>query len=278
MALIELLLAVPRECAGEYYANLSATGQFHLTLHADAGDALAALDDRSQHFDALVVDGGLEGAATLLEEARFGMPHLLTIVVAGDDKPPLEAAHTCTAPFQDGELARQLVNLLSDRQLETLAANTVLPVRRLARHLRRQDDRLRRFQATVEACRSLGYLYSGFYETDEAEPAKFLLAAQSGPPELESAAPDAAGENSRLAQIAARGACQVLGPDDAGAFPLLGDQRLGALACIPCGVAARFGMLLAGRKEADAIAPQHLAVLELIAAQLAAALAREMGS
>ncbi|MFO7321133.1 MAG: hypothetical protein DIU68_005360 [Chloroflexota bacterium] len=277
MTTIELLLAVPRERAAEYYNGLSSSGRFQLTLYADTNDALAALEDHSRHFDAFVVDSRLEGFEMLAEEARFLRPHLLTVIVAPDGQPVPEAGYVCSTPFIDDELSRQLIFLLSDRQLETVSIGVGMPVRQLARRLRAVNDRIQRCQITVDTCCSLGYVYSAFYQLDAPQAGRLTRIAQSGPPALVELAPATIVAPHPIAETAKQGKSRVLGPEASEMVAVLGEGRLGALACVPCSLGVQFGVLVAGRTAADTIKPQHLATLELIAAQLAASLARELG-
>ena len=75
--------------------------------------------------------------------------------------------------------------------------------------------------------------------------------------------------------VARNGQSRIVGPDDEPNYSLIKRGRLGAGICIPVGGADVFGVLLACREEPGTISQENALLLELIGAQLAAALARE---
>ena len=282
MALIQVLAAVPREQAARYYTSLTASGQYALTLTSDSRDTLDLLEDRSRRFDALVLDSCLADADSLLEDVLFSLPRLIVVLVDETGDSPLRQRlrldRVSTAPFMDDDLERRIARLLSDSQLETMPANTLLPVRELARKLRTEEKPGDRFRVAVEACQGLGYRYTAFYRVEQQDPPLLLLAAQQGESGFEALVPPRAENNHVIASVAATGDSLILDRSNARDYAPMAADVLGAVALVAAGRVACFGVLVAGREGIDSINAQNVAVLELVAAQLAAAIARELGA
>ena len=282
MALIQVLAAVPREQAARYYTSLSAGGQYALTLTSDSRDTLELLEDRGRHFDALVLDSGLAGAEALLEDVQFNLPRMIVVLVDETGSSPLRQRlrldRISSAPFTDDDLERRIARLLSDSQLETMPANTMLPVRELARKLRAEEEPGDRFRVAVEACQSLGYPYTAFYRVEQQDPPVLELAAQQGESGFATLVPSHAEGDDVITRVAATGDSLILERSNAAGYPLLAQGALGSVAMVAAGRTACFGVLVAGRETPGAISAQNVAVLELVAAQLAAAIARELGT
>lgn len=281
MALIQLLVAVPREQAARYYTGLGASGQYALTMTSNSREALDLLEDRSRHFDALVLESTLAEAGGLLDELAYRHPRQMVVLVDESNQSPLQAQvrpdRICTTPFADDDLERRIVRLLSDSRLETVPANTLLPVRELARKLRTEDAPGDRYRVAVDACQSLGYSYTAFYSLERAEPVLLRLAAQLGEGDMHLLVPLSAQAGEVIAQVAVTGESVVLDSANAADYLPVAVGTLGSAAMVPAGRANCFGVLVAGREAPDSINTQNVTVLELVAAQLAAAIAREMG-
>lgn len=279
MTSIQLLAAVPRAIASLYYGALT---QYDLTLLSDSRDALEALEDRSRHFDALVLDANLPDADTLLADIQYNWPRMMVILVDESGVSALRnqvaADRISTTPFVDEDLDRRILRLLSDSQLETMPANTMLPVRKLARMLRAEEAPGERFQIAVEACQTLGYRYTAFYRVDQQEPMVLKLAAQQGEDMIRLLVPLSASNNDLIAEVARSGQSRIVTASDAADYLPVAVGDLGSAALVPAGRAVCFGVLVAGREAAGSIGEQNVTVLELVAAQLAAALTRELGT
>ena len=282
MALIQVLAAVPREQAARYYTSLSASGQYELTLTSDSRDTLGLLEDRGRHFDALVLDSCLTDADSLLEDILFNLPRLIVVLVDETGDSPLRHRlrldRISASPFIDDDLERRIARLLSDSQLETMPANTMLPVRELARKLRTEDEPGDRFRVAVEACQGLGYPYTAFYRVEQQDPPLLKLAAQQGQRSFDALVPLHAESHHVIARVAMTGESLILERSNAEDYPPVAQGALGSVAMVAAGRAACFGVLVAGREDPDGINAQNVAVLELVAAQLAAAIARELGA
>lgn len=282
MALIQVLAAIPREQAARYYTSLSASGQYELTLTSDSRDTLDLLEDRGRHFDALVLDSRLAEVDSLLDDVQFNLPRMIVVLVDETGDSPLRERlrpdHVSSAPFLDDDLERRIARLLSDSQLETMPANTMLPVRELARKLRTEEEPGDRFRVAVEACRGLGYHYTAFYRVEQQEPPLLELAAQQGADGFSDLVPASADGQSVIARVAMTGECLILASGHPEGYAPLAEGVLSSVAMVPAGRAACFGVLIAARTEPNAINTENLGVLELVAAQLAAAIARELGA
>jgi hypothetical protein len=281
VTLIQLLVAVPREQAARYYTGLGASGQYDLTMTSNSREALDLLEDRSRYFDALVVDSTLADAGVLLDELFYRNPRQMVVLVDETNESPLRSVirpdRISDMPFADDDLERRIARLLSDSRLETVPANMVLPVRELARKLRSEDTPGDRYRVAVAACQGLGYSYTAFYSLERAEPALLRLAAQLGEGDMHLLVPLSAQAGEVIAQVAITGESVVLEADNAADYLPVAVGTLGSVAMVPAGRTACFGVLVAGREAPGAINAQNVAVLELVGAQLAAAIAREMG-
>lgn len=281
MPAIPLLASVPRAWFPVYEATLTASGQYTVTLLSDGREALAALNDRSSHYDAVIIDSRLPDAGELLDEIADAHPRMIVVWVDESVNPPLRAKvhadHICTSPFEGDELEQRITRLLADRQLETIHANTALPVRELARLLRADDQPGDRFQIAVEACRTLGYDYAAFYRVDQQEPIVLKLAAQCGLEDMHLLVPLSASGSDLIAQVASNGESRILTHDTAADYLPVSVGELGSAALVAAGRAVCFGVLVAGKIGDDGITTQNLTVLELVGAQLGAAISRELG-
>ena len=282
MALIQVLVAVPREQAARYYTSLTASGQYELTLTSDSRDTLDLLEDRSRHFDAVVLDSRLADAGVLLSDVVYTLPRMIVVLIDESGDSPLRARlrpdRVSATPFVDDDLERRIARLLSDSQLETVPANTLLPVRQLARKLRTEDEPGDRFRVAVAACQDLGYPYTAFYRVEQQEPPLLSLAAQQGRGAFDGLTPQHAANGDVIAQVATTGESLILEPDTAQDYQPVAQGALGSVAMVAAGRVACFGVLVAGREAPGSISSENVAVLELVAAQLAAAIARELGA
>ena len=168
MSNIDVLVTVQREDASRYYKNLSAYSDFNIQLVSDTRDALDTLADRDQHIDVLVLDNNLEHAFDLITELRHSYPRLFIVLVDEDADfgMPGQADEISTEPFENNDLIRRITRLMSDRQLETLRADSLPAVRQFAKELRKAAGEMGKQQATVEACKNLGFDYVAFYRQE----------------------------------------------------------------------------------------------------------------
>jgi len=71
------------------------------------------------------------------------------------------------------------------------------------------------------------------------------------------------------------GQSRAIGPTERLSHPFVQQQRMGSAACVPVGMALRFGVLLACREQPNAINQKQVMLLELVGAHLANALAKQ---
>lgn len=277
MTLTHVLAAVPRESASQYYRHLSEYRDFKLSLVSDIGDALDALNNRDEQTDVFVLDNRMPNAAHLIGDLRDDFPRLLIVLVDedADFATPGAADEISTDPFNADDLARRITRLMSDRRLDTLRADAMPPVREFAKRLRSATGEGGKAQATVSACRDLGYDYIAFYRLESTEPLRVTLRAQDGAAAVQAVAPKQAAGDDLIGTVAQSGQSRIAGPGDDVTHPLVKRGRLGVVACVPVGVATRYGVLVACRDKPDSITPDNLITLELVSAQLAAVIARE---
>lgn len=276
--MVDILVAVRRENASRYYKDLSVQEDFHVQIVSDAKDALDVLADRDKHIDVFVVDNNLGHVYELILELRQSYPRLLIVLVdeEADFGIPGHADEISTDPFTDNDLIRRITRLMSDRQLETLRADSLPAVRQFAKQLRKAAGELGKYQAAVAACKDLGYDYVAFYRLENLDPLQVLLRAQDGPAPIQAAAPKQAGQDDLVAWVAKSSQSRTAGPQDNPNFPLVSKGRMGAVVCVPVVFgSARYGVLVACREQPHSITQENVLMLDLVSAQLAAAISKE---
>ena len=76
--------------------------------------------------------------------------------------------------------------------------------------------------------------------------------------------------------VSKSGQCRIAGPQDTPTHPLVAKWRLGIVACVPVVFSGkRYGALIACREQPNSINQENVLMLELVSAQLAAAISRE---
>jgi hypothetical protein len=269
---------VPREQAGRYHKNLSVRKDFRLNLVSDARDALDFLADRDRQVDVFVLDKALGRSHELVLELRHTYPRLIIILIdeEADFAMPGQADEVSTDPFSNDDLARRITRLMSDRRLETLRADAMPPVREFAKSLRKASGEFGKAQAAVAACRDLGYDYVAFYRIMGLDPFEVVLRAQEGSAPIQAVAPKQATADDIIGWVAKTGQSRIAAPDDELNHPLVAKGRLGAVACVPVGLSPRIGVLVACREQPGSISQQNVLLLELVSAQLAAVISKEI--
>ncbi len=277
MAGIEVLVAVREEHASRYHKNLSMISNFRVRIVTNMNDAYEDLGNPARHTDVLVLDNGLDDGFTAVRALRNKFSRLVIVLVdeEADFALPGQADDISTDPFSNGDLARRINRLMSDRSLETLRADAMPPVREFAKKLRKAVGEFGKQEAAVKALRDIGYDYVAFYRIDTSEPMTLTLKAQEGSPAIQSVAPKQASPNDLMTWVATNGQSRVAAPTDEINHPLVKKSRLGAAAAAVVGGTNRYGVLVACREKPDSISPQDVLILELVCAQLAAVSTRE---
>ncbi|MFN8376082.1 MAG: GAF domain-containing protein [Anaerolineae bacterium] len=278
MASIDLLVAVRREQAARYYKNLSPQKDIKVEIVSDTQDALDILADRDKHVDVFVVDNGLGSTDDLIADLRHTYPRLLIILVdeEADFGIPGQADEISTEPFENDDLIRRITSLMSDRQLETLRADSLPGVRAFAKKLRTATGEGGKYQAAVEACQEMGYDYVGYYRIESHDPLSLTLKAHVGPNAILAIMPKQASPDDIISWVSQSGHSRIAGPHDNPTHALVARGRLGCVACTPVvfgGV--RYGALIACREQPNSINQENVMMLELVSAQLAAAISKE---
>lgn len=277
---VQILVAVPREEASRYHKNLSGNKDFRLTIVSDRRDVLTKLADRDFHIDVLVLDHRLGGIYDLIGDVRHSYPRLFIILIdeEADIGLPGQADEFSNAPFEDNDLTKRITRLMSDRQLETLRADSLPAVREFAKRLRKASGEYGKQQAAVSACMDMDYQYVAFYRLESLNPPRLTLKAQDGPNALQSVAPKQASEDDLMGWVAQTGQSRTAGPDDDPTHPLVKRGRLGEVACVPVVFSGqqRYGVLVACREAPGTISQENVVMLELVSAQLAAMVSKEI--
>lgn len=273
----DILITVRRDRASEYFKTLSAQRAFRVRLVMSTQEALEQL--REKHVDVLILDNELEDAFDFIGELRHTYPRLLIILVdeGADFAMPGQADDISTEPFKNDDLVRRVQRLMSDRQLETLRADALPPVREVAKKLRKAVGESGKQQAAVSACRELGYDYVAFYRLESDDPLKVTLKAQDGPAPIQAVAPKEATGDDIMGWVAKTGQSRIAGTDDELNHPLVKRGRLGAAVAVAVGTTNRYGVLVACNDRPNSINQAQVLLLELICAQFAAVIVREQG-
>lgn len=278
MYAIEVLVAVHRDHAGQYYKSLSAHKEYSLRLVTDLSDAFDALADRERRVDVFVLDTELSSdVSDLVNDLRFTYPRLLIVLVDqdADFATPGSADEISTDPFTNDDLIRRINRLMADRRLETLRADVMPPVREFAKKLRKATGEFGKQQAAVTACREMGYDYVALYRVESIEPPRITLKAQDGPPPLVAAAPKQAALEDIIGTVAKTGQTRTAGGSDEVNHPFVRRGKFGMVASVAVGVATRYGVLIACREQPESISGNDVMLLELVSAQLAAVILKE---
>jgi DNA-binding response OmpR family regulator len=279
MAPIDVLVAVRRESASRYHKNLSAHDDMRAQIVSDKNDALNILADKDRHIDMLVIENQMGKVFELITELRHTYPRLFIILVdeEADFGLPGQADEVSTTPFNNEDLVKRITRLMSDRQLETLRADSLPAVREFAKRLRKAVGETGKQQAAVSACKDLDYQYISFYRLESLDPPLLTLKAQEGPNALQAVAPKQASTDDLITWVAQNGQSRVAGPDDEPNYPLVKKGRMGTVACVPVFFGGnRYGVLVACRERPGTIGQEHVLMLELVSAQLAAAISKEI--
>lgn len=276
--MIRILFAIRSGQVERYSSHFEAHSRDVSCSFVETTDqALDALLDRGRHIDVLVLDNGLDRAYDFIQQLRKSYPRLITVLVDEevDFATPGQADDISTEPFQDDDLLRRVQRLMSDRQLETIRADAMPPVREFAKMLRKATSEVGKHQAALSVVRTLGFEYAAFYKLASEEPVELTLTAQDGAPAIQSVAPTAGNAEDLMGWVAQTGHSRIAGPADNPNHPLVKKGRLGAIACAPVGTTIRFGVIVACKDQPNTISQQNVLMLELIGAQLAATLSKD---
>lgn len=279
MADIHALLAVRPDAGQRYRDYFAAQSDFALRFAYSADETQKALLERApaQPVDVLILDNALDRAFDFITNLRQTYPRLIVVLVdeEADFATPGQADDISTEPFNNDDLVRRIKRLMSDRQMETLRADAMPPVREFARLVRKATGETGKQQAAVMACKSMGFDYVVFYKLVSSDPLVIEISAEDGPPAIVSIVPRRASADDIIGWVAQTGHSRTSGPSDDPTHPLVQRGRLGAVSCVAVGRANRYGVLCAFRDQPGSITQQQVMMMELISAQLAQVLARE---
>ncbi len=274
---INVLAAVRLPSVARYREYLSKDSKLKPTVVTSEQSARDHLADADKRTDVFVVDNGLGNVYELIRDLRPMYARLFIVLVDEDADfgMPGRADDVSTEPFKDDDLIRKIKRLVQERRLETLHADALPPVRNFAKSLRKSGKGLSKHQAAVDAVRELGYDYVAFYTVAPTDPPTLSVAAHVGPPEILTMVPPRIEYGGVLGWVLQNGQSKIVNAGDPLSHMLLDRGKYNAAACVPVGTALRFGAFLACREQANSITGEGVLMLELIAHQLAAALAKE---
>lgn len=277
---VYVLAAIRPAAADRYQEELDRQKNLNLTIVRSKDETRAHLEDSDSRSDVLVIDNELGGVFDFVREVRQTYPRLLIVLVDedADFSMPGRADDVSTEPFTNQDLVRRIQRLVQERQTETLRADALPPIRSVAKKLRQASGMVGKLDAAVNAIQEMGYDFVAYYRLIEAGAGDTRLTSSAGPQAITSIAPEKQKESTVIGWVAQNGQSRIVGPEDEPNYSLVQRGRLGAGACVPVGGATRHGVLLACREKPDSISQENVMLLELVSAQLAAALAKEMGA
>ena len=276
MSQAHILAAIRSDAAETYRAYLQPQVDCALQVVTDKEAMAQILAEPDRPVDILIIDNELGDVFEAIRRLRQSYPRLLIILVdeEADFSLPGRADDVCNDPFTQGELLESIRNLLKERQTETLRADSLPPVREVAKKLREASGYRGKAQAVVE---QIGGSYDlvVFYQLT-APDNPLTMTTSVGPTSITSVVPEEQKDTTLVAWVAKNGQSRIVGPADSPNFSLVQRGRMGAGACVPVGVDTRYGVLLACREVPDSITQEEVLMLELICTQLASALAKEI--
>jgi DNA-binding response OmpR family regulator len=277
--MIDLLVAVKNEDGARYYKNLSVHENFNVIVIHTVGDALEMLADREHHIDVLAIDNNLENEVfNTVSDLRQRYPRLIIVLVDEqvDFAMPGQADDISTEPFRNDDLAKRITRLISDRRQETLRSDSLPAIRQFAKRLRTATGMIGKLQVAVQACKEMSYDYVAYYHRDTLSPLRLTLRAQAGTNAIQAVAPKEATADDLMGWVQENAQSRIAAPEDRPNHPLVARGRMGAVACIPVAFnGVVYGVLSACRERPGTITQENVLMLELISAQLAAAMSKE---
>lgn len=275
---IDILIAVPQADAKRYFKNLREQQDFNVRMATTLKDALNDLADKDSPTDVFVLSQAFPNTTPLIHELRQSYPRLLIVLVdeEADFAIPGQADDISTEPFKNDDLAKRIQRLMSDRQLETLRADSLPAVRTFAKKMRNASGEIGKLQAAAAACLEMNYDYVAMYKEESNDPVRVKLKAQDGPRAINSIAPDTGTDADIMGWVCKTGQSRIAGPEDDPNHPLVKRGRLGAVVCVPINISGvRYGVIVACRDMPNSVTQENVLMLELVSAQLAAALSKE---
>ncbi len=269
---LSVLVAVRAEQIPRYREYLKAAGDIRPIAVASLRRARDILWAPEFEFDVVVIEAELGDVSKFIEGVRRSHPELIIILVdeEADFGTPGYADDITTAPFENDDLLIKIRRLIEERRLETLRSDALPPVRSFARRIRQAEGK-DKVQAAVEVVHQLDFDYVVFFATG---PDGLKAEAEAG--ELrEEEVPFGRQIGPLVEWVSGHGMSRIVGPGDESSHPLLSNGYFDAAAAVPVGTRMRIGVILACRRELNSISGQDVMILELVAAQLASALAAE---
>ncbi len=272
---IYVLAAVRLPSIVKFREGLSKDPKLKVTVVTSEEAARTALSDPTKRIDVFVVDNNLTDVYEWVKDLRQSQPRLLIILVdeEADFLMPGRADDVSTDPFKEDDLIKKIKRLAEERNLATLAADTLPAVRNFAKALRKATKVVGKQQAAVAAVKELGYDHVVFYATVPGDPPSLTLAAQLGTGQGQ--LPIRTDYSDIMGHVVQTGQSKIIGPGDKPNHILIEKGRFGAAVIVSVGVTLRFGVLAGFREQQGSIKQENILMLELISAQLAAALAKE---
>lgn len=278
--LINVLVAVRLPSIVRYRENLSKDPKLKVTVVTSEDNARNVLADPSKLVDVFVVDNNLGDVFNWIKQLRQTHPRLLILMVdeEADFAMPGRADDVSIEPFKEDDLLKKIKRLAEERNLETLRADSLPPVRNFAKTLRKASKGIGRQQAAVSAIKDLGYDHVVLYALSPGDPPGLSLVAQVGPTNATSLMPVRTDYGGVLGWVVQSGKSKIVGPGEAVSHFLVEKGRYGEAVCVPLGTTLRFGVMIAFREPQNTIKQENIVMVELVCAQLAAAMAKEQRS
>lgn len=277
MSELKLIVVIRPETKTQYQDYFGAQANLAVLINTDFGAALEYLQATNQRIDVVVVDNQLAGSAAFIRQIRAAFPRLLILLVddEADFLMPGRADDVSLNPFEGDDLLNRIQRLLQERHIETLRADSLPPVRKAAQQLRHATDIPGRIAVTLETIRALEYDFVAFYEQADTGDSWQLVNAV-GDQEIVTFAPEKQKNRTLIGQVGEHRQNQLVGPEDEPNYSLIKRGRLGCGSAVVVGNTAQvYGVMLAARQAPASVNHEDMMMLELVCAQLAAALTQQ---
>jgi hypothetical protein len=278
LSTIDVLVTVRPDAVKRFEEGLAKDSQLHLTMLSSVEAATQHLNENGHDTHVLVIDNALGGVFDLIKDLRQKYPTLLIIMVDEDADfgMPGRADDVTTEPFSNDDLLKKIKRASEERRLETLRADALPPVKNFAKALRKATKGVGKQQAAVSAVKELGYDYVAFFTVSPTEPPSLSMGAQVGPQAITALMPPRSDYNNVLGWVAQNGKTKIVVKGDQPSHFLIEKSKFGEAVCVPVGSSLRFGVMFACREQSGSIKQDSVVMVELICAQLASSLAKDL--
>ena len=278
MQTVSVLLAIPESKRATYYEGLSDDPSLSIhTVHT--AESLFEEVRTIEPLDLLIIDSLLDPRThQIVGDIRRTRPRLIMILIdqSADFGTRGHADALSTDPFQNNELLRVIRRLLNERNTETLQSSAMPAIRDIYRRMRSAVGVAGKRQEAAQCCLEVGFVYAAYYEVVNDDPFHLDLQTQAGPQSLKASAPRSADINGLIGWSAANNQTRIAQAGDTLSHRFITHGRVSSAIAIPVASDHQlYGALIACADAGVTISQDRVMLVELISAQLAAALVHD---